>query len=408
MDYEAKLARDVKPLIHYRNDAWKCVRCGLCRIIDPEQIEEDGYLDNCPAGYLHKFELFYPAGRMDLIRCLTAEPPEIEMTEMVKKAIQTCTGCGNCQRICNDQKGLEPTNAFQALKAFAIDKWGIRKEHNNLIQSILNYDNPWMAPRKTRSRWAKKLGFNIKDATKEQVEVLYFPGCNASYVPEITPTARATARLLNTIGIDFGILGNKERCCGSTAFRIGANEMFEEYKTENIKQLNALGIKTMITACAGCHSTFSHNYAGELDFEVVHVVEYLDRLIKEGKIEFKKSLNIKATYHDPCHIGRYSGIYDSPRTVLNALPGVEFKEMKRIKENSFCCASGGGVKPAFPDVALKAANHRLDEAKDIAGADVVVSCCPFCEINLGEAAKGRDDGIKVVDLLELIDEAMEG
>ncbi len=406
MDYDAKLAKDIKPLIYYRNDAWKCVRCGLCRMIDPELVEEDGYLDNCPSGYVHKFELFYPAGRQDLIRCLTADPPDIEVTEMVKKAIQSCTGCGNCQRICNEQKGLEPTNAFQALKTFAIDKWDLKKEHNNLIQSILNYDNPWMAPRKTRARWTKKLGFKIKDASKEQVEVLFYPGCNASYVPEINATARATAKILNKVGTDFGILGNKERCCGSTAFRVGANEMFENYKAEHIKQLNKLGIKTMVTACSGCHSTFSHNYAGDLEFEVIHVAEYLQRLIEEEKIEFKKPLNIKATYHDPCHIGRYSNIYDAPREVLKSIPGVEFNEMKRIKENSFCCGSGGGVKPAFPDVALKAANHRLDEARDIADAEVVVSCCPFCEINLGEAANARPDNMRVVDLLELIDEAM--
>lgn len=254
MDYSAKLAKNIRPLIHYRNDAWKCVRCGLCRMIDPDLVETEDYLDNCPSGYVYKFELFYPAGRQDLIRCLTAEPPEIEGTDMVRKAIQTCTGCGNCQRICNLQKGLEPTNAFQSLKKFALDKWGIKKEHNNLIQSILNYNNPWMAPRKTRDRWAKKLDFKIRNAAKEKVEVLYYPGCNASYVPEITPTARATARLLNIAGIDFGILGDKELCCGSTAFRVGANEMFEEYKSQNIQQLNALGIKTMVTACAGCYA----------------------------------------------------------------------------------------------------------------------------------------------------------
>jgi len=278
--------------------------------------------------------------------------------------------------------------------------------HNALVQSIINYDNPWMAPRGTRSRWTKKLPFKIKDATKQKVEVLYFPGCNASYVPEITPTARSTAMLLNRMGVDFGILGQKERCCGSTAFRVGATAMFEKYRAENIKRLNGLGIKTMVTACAGCHSTFSHNYAGELDFEVVHVVEYLDRMVAEGKITFKKPLNITATYHDPCHIGRYSGIFDPPRNVLSALPGVTFNEMNRIREYSFCCGSGGGVKAGYPDMAAATAGRRLDEAKDVAGADVVVSCCPFCEINLGEAAKNRGDGTRVADLLDLVNEAL--
>ncbi len=409
MDYNAKLARNVKPLMEYRNDAWKCVRCGLCRMVDAQTIVDQEYVDNCPAGILNKFELFYPAGRQELIRCLTAEPPEIDIDDLSDEtlnAIFTCTGCGNCQLICNEMKGLEPTNAFQALKAWAIERYGLKKEHHNLIQSILNYDNPWMAPRSTRSRWTRKLDFNIKDASKEKVDILYFPGCNASYVPEINLTALATAKVLHSAGIDFGMLGQKERCCGSTAFRIGAVEMFEAYKEENIKQLNSLGIKTMVTACAGCHSTFSHNYAGRLDFEVVHVVEYLERMIADGQIEFKNDLNLKVTYHDPCHIGRYSSIYDAPRKVLEALPGVQFKEMKRIRENSLCCGSGGGVKTAYGDMALTMAGQRLDEARDFADADVVVSCCPFCEINLGEAAKARDDGMKVLDLLELVDDAM--
>jgi len=407
MDYNAKLARNIKPLMEYRNDAWKCVRCGLCRMIDPQMVEGQDYVDNCPAGMTYKFELFYSSGKQELLRCLTAEPPEIEEpSELMKKAIFTCTGCGYCQEICNAIKGLEPTNAFQALKVYAIENWGIKKEHNDLIQSILNYDNPWKAPRRTRSDWARKLNFKIKDASKEKVEVLYFPGCNASYVPEINITARATAKVLNLAGVDFGILGTKERCCGSTAFRIGAVEMFEEYKKENIKQLNSLGIKAMVTACAGCHSTFSHNYANELDFEVFHIVEYLEKLVNEGKIEFKTSLDIKATYHDPCHIGRYGGVYDAPRKILEALPGVSFKEMKRIRENSLCCGSGGGVKPAYPEMALSAANRRLDEARDFAEASVVVSCCPFCEINLGEAAKSRSDGMKVMDLMDLVELAM--
>ena len=407
MAYNAKIGRNIKSLNEYRNDAWKCVRCGLCRMIDPQQVESNAYIDNCPAGVMYKFELFYSAGKQDLIRCLTADPPEIEEpSELFKKAILTCTGCGNCQEICNEMKGLEPTNAFQALKAYAIEKWGIKKEHNNLIQSIINYDNPWMAPRRTRVNWTRKLDFKIKDANKEQVEVLYFPGCNASYVPEITPTALATANILHSAGINFGILGAKERCCGSTAFRIGAVKMFEEYMADNVKMLNSLGIKTMVTACAGCHSTFSHNYDGLLDFEVIHVAEYLEKLIEDGQIKLKNSLDINVTYHDPCHIGRYGKIYDSPRNVLKAIPGVSFKEMNRIRENSMCCGSGGGVKSAYPEMALATANKRLDEARDVAKASVVVSCCPFCEINLGEAAKAREDNIKVVDLLDLVEQSM--
>jgi len=406
VDLKAKLGRNVGQLIQYRNDAWKCVRCGLCRMIDTADVTSDQFVDNCPSGIFHKFETFYPAGRHELIRCLTADPPELGYTEVLHKAIFTCTGCGYCQNLCNSFKGLQPTNSFQSLKDFANRKWGVRSEHNALIQSIINYDNPWLSPRKPRGTWARKVkDFKIKDAGKEKVEVLYFPGCNAAYVAEINPVAKATARILHLAGIDFGILGEKERCCGSTAFRVGAVDMFENYRRENIRQLNALGVKTMVTACAGCHSTFAHCYAGDLDFEVVHIVEYIERLIQQGKLKFRKELkDVRATYHDPCHIGRYSKIYDAPRNVLKAIPGVTFKEMVRIKENSLCCGSGGGVKSFDPNMALGVASIRLEEARLAAGANTVVSCCPFCEINLGHAAAGGD--MKVVDLLQLVSEAM--
>jgi len=410
MKFGSKIARDIKPLAEYRNDAWKCVRCGICRGTDPPEMNYL-YADSCPPGMYYKFESYYAAGRNEIIKCLLADPPQLEFSPELQRIIFTCTACGNCQQLCNVQKGLETTNAFQALKVYAQRRgWGPLPEHDAMIKSIINYDNPWMSPRVQRGRWAKKLikqGMDIKDASKEKVDILYFPGCNASYVPDITPVAEATAKILHLAGVNWGILGDKERCCGSTPFRVGAEDWFDDYKKESINQLNNLGIKTMITACAGCHSTFSHQYAGELNFEEVHIIELVDRMIQEGRLKFKKPLdNLKVTYHDPCHIGRYSSIYDSPRRVLEALPGVEFKEMVRIRENALCCGSGGGCKTAFADFALDTAKIRMDEAKDAAGADIVTTCCPFCEINLGDAAKSRADGMKVVDLMELISESL--
>lgn len=404
----AKIARNIRPLSEYRNEAHRCIRCGMCRMTNPDFVASHKYSDNCPRGTRYMFESFFGSGIYEIARALTADPPELEVDERLREIIWTCTVCGNCQDTCNSIKGLEPTNTMMALREFLI-RQGVSpfKEHETLIKSIINYDNPWLSPRANRGKWARRLkDIEIKDASKEKVEVLYFPGCNASYVAEMIPVAVASAKILDLAGVDFGILGNNERCCGSTAFRIGAVDWFEDYKKKNIEQLNSLGIKTMVTACAGCHSTFSHSYAGELDFEVVHIVEYLERMINEGKLNFKKELGMKVTYHDPCHIGRYSGIYDPPRNVLQALPGVEFKEMERIRNYSWCCGSGGGVKTAYGDFALWSAHQRLEEARDVAGANIVVSCCPFCEINLGDAAKAV--GMEVLDLMELVDRALGG
>jgi len=402
-----RIGDPVGSLQEYRNLAWKCVRCGLCRMVNPEKVIHPSWWENCPAGSRYKYETYFAPGRHELVRALTAGNPELGITERMVEAVFTCTSCGHCQANCHPIKELQPMNVGLALKRHLIRMGhGPLEPHHVIIQSILNYDNPWMSPRSGRAKWTNKVKqLKIKDASKEKVEVLYFPGCNDSYVPGLVDVSRTTARILSAGGVDFGILGAKERCCGSTAFRVGAVEMFEKYKRANVQQLNSLGIRTLVTACAGCYSTFHNEYRGELAFEVLHIVEFIARLLEEGKLSFRRELNKKVTYHDPCHIGRYGGLYDPPRRILSALPGIEFREMYRIREYSFCCGSGGGVKTAFPELALETARKRVLEAMDV-GADTIVSCCPFCEMNLTDASNADPGSPRVVDLMELVSEAL--
>jgi len=224
-------------------------------------------------------------------------------------------------------------------------------------------------------------------------------------VSELTNVAQTTAKILTLAGVDFGILGKKERCCGSTAFRVGAVDMFESYKRANINQLNGLGIKTLVTACAGCYSTFKNEYQDELNFEILHIAEFIVRLLEEGDLSFSNELDLTVTYHDPCHIGRYGGLYDEPRRILEELPGLTFNEMSRIREYSFCCGSGGGVKTSFPELALETAKKRISEAKTT-DADIIVTCCPFCELNLSDAAKSDPEAPQVLDLLKIVSIAL--
>lgn len=402
-----KIGEAVGSLSAYRNLAWKCVRCGLCRMVNPEKLVHPSWWENCPAGTRYKFETYFAPGKHELVRALTAGNPEVEVTDRMVEAVFTCTSCGHCQANCYPIKELQPMNAGLALKRHLVRQGrGPLEPHRVLIQSILNYDNPWMSPRSARAKWASKLKpLRIKNASEEKVDVLYFPGCNDSYVPGLVDVARTTARILDAGGVDFGILGAKERCCGSTAFRVGALEMFETYKKANIEQLNRLGIQSLVTACAGCYSTFRNEYKGQLDFEVLHIVEFIARLLEEGRLSFRRATSKRVTYHDPCHIGRYGGIYDAPRRVLANLPGVDFREMYRIREYSFCCGSGGGVKTAFPELALETARSRVREAMQVE-AELIVSCCPFCEMNLADAAQAEPGGPEVVDLIELVSKAL--
>lgn len=415
MARDAAIAHNIRHLYEYRDEALNCIRCGMCRMVHPDFVSDNKYSENCPRGLKNHFEAYYGgSGTHSIVRALTAKDPYLEYDDPeVLDIIFSCSVCGSCQQNCNPIKHLEPANEMMALREWIIRKGILLKQHNALIQSIINYDNPWMAPRRTRGKWARDLkrekGIEVKDASKEQVEILCFAGCNGGYVPEITPVVKAMGRVLDLAGVSWGILGDKERCCGSTAFRVGAVDMFEEYKKKNIEQLNSLGIKKLVTVCAGCYSTFKHNYAADLDFEVVHLSELMEDMIKNGDLKFKKPLDMRVTYHDPCHLGRYGGIedgiFDPPREILKALPGVEFVEMNRIRHYSYCCGSGGGVKAAHPEVAAGAAMQRWEEAMEVAGTKIMTTCCPFCEINLGEQAR-QIEGAQMLDVMQLVDKAL--
>jgi heterodisulfide reductase subunit D len=234
-----------------------------------------------------------------------------------------------------------------------------------------------------------------------------FVGCTGSYDPLFRSVTTGTATILKKIGVDFGILGKKEKCCSGTVFRIGERERFEKLKKKTADSINELECKTVVTACAGCSSTFHTEYSGDLEPEVLHSVEFLDKLLQEGKLKFTKEVKKRVTYHDPCHVGRYAGIFEAPRNILKAIPGLELIEMERIKEHSRCCGAGGGVRAMNPEFATWCAKERLEEARDATGTDTLVSCCPFCESNLREASKGYGFGIEVVDVMDLVAMASE-
>jgi Fe-S oxidoreductase len=206
--------------------------------------------------------------------------------------------------------------------------------------------------------------------------------------------------------IDFKILQD-EHCCGSPVYMTGQTNKAKEVAITNVDLFQSEGIEQIITSCAGCYRTLKEIYPEkfglEHGIEILHLPEFLLKKIKDSEIQFN-SLNMKITYHDPCHIGRHMGIYEAPREVLKGIPGIELIEMTRNRYNSWCCGAGGGVRSEFKDFSSFAANERIEEAKDT-NTEAIVSCCPFC-LNQFKA-NIQNDEIKTFDLSELINKAIK-
>jgi Fe-S oxidoreductase len=236
--------------------------------------------------------------------------------------------------------------------------------------------------------------------------LLYFTGCMASY--RIDSIVKSTIELLKKAGVDFKMLGDKEWCCGSVLLRTGNKELAREVAEHNIKEFKNSGIDTIVTSCAGCYKTLKLDYpelVGPNGIEVLSSPELIGKLIEDGKIKFDKS-DLTVTFHDPCHMGRHSNLYDAPRDVLKSVEGLNLVEMPRNRENARCCGSGGGVQSAFKDLSHKIADTRINEAIGT-GAEILTTPCPFCTYALAEASKRNGNKIKVMDFAEFVMELME-
>jgi len=399
-----------KELEDYRDSIWGCARCNWCQNQWGWNIKSAEYSEICPA--FHEFRIFPYSGmgKMHMARAILEGDFDFEDAPEMVEFLYKCTTCGACEMNCQRMQDKEPLQVNETLRWTMVKEGvGPMPEHKGLIKSVKNYDNPWMQPRTQRDRWARKI--KIKDANKEKVETLFFVGCTSAFDNTQWHVAQNTAKILVHAGVDLGMLGKNEICCGSPVARIGDRETFISLAKRNIEQLNALGVKEIVTFCPGCYRAIKHDYAEipgvpEINFKVYHTAEYMDKLIQEGKLKMPGEFKKRVTWHDPCHLGRHCGIYEEPRRVLTSIPGVEFTEMERIKDQSWCCGGGGGARTAFMDFAQKTATKRIGEAKKT-GAEAIVTACPFCEQNIGDALSKMDDPVELYDLTDLLIKALD-
>lgn len=391
---------DVLSLMRY--DA--CTRCGECTATCPTggEAQEDEIVT--PRGKILMLRNFYRRQYGLRARLLGArEIPEADLKEFSEKAYQ-CTICGQCKTVCPAH--LDTIPMWENMREFLVaNGLGPLTAHEQIVKSIENYDNPWMQPRTQRSRWQKRLekDVRIKDALKERPEMLYFVGCTAAYDPNIREMATNTALVLGKAGVDFGTLGNDEGCCGSTLLRTGLIEPARKTALRNIERFEQVRANTIVTSCAGCYKTLRQDYpsVGKVGARVVHITQLVGELIDSGKLRPTKAVAGKVTFHDPCHLGRHNRLYEEPRRILEAVPGVRLVEMERNREEARCCGAGGGVKTAFPDLAQKISSLRIGDAEKT-GAQVMVTSCPFCYQSLKASIEAKGSSLRMMDLMEFV------
>ncbi len=364
-------------------DAFKrCFQCGLCDAV-------------CPWNRVRTFSM------RKLVRQATFGFTEIESEEM-----WLCTTCGRCPQQCpRDVKQIESGIALRRVAT----EYGVFPTSVKPIRtasgSFIGEGNPLGEEQKKRADWAK--GLSVKTFT-EEMEVLYFPGCYPSYDPRLKKVSTATAKILNSAGVDFGILGAKENCCGESIRKTGDEELFKRLAKENIKTFIDNGVKKILVSSPHCYHTFKNEYPEFMvNFEVIHISQYLFELMNEGRLEFTKEYKKKVTYHDPCYLGRHNGIYDEPREVLKKISGLELNEMPESRVDSLCCGGGGGRVWMETQKGERFGNLRIEQAIGV-GAELLVTCCPYC-ITMFEDSRitmGFDEKIEIKDITEIIQEVI--
>lgn len=413
----------------------RCSSCSYCKWIPQDKIQSQRFAEACPSVSYNHFNAYSARGRFQIAIGLMDNTADY--TEKAVDVINSCMACGACDVSCKICRyNLEPLEHHIELKTDTVEKGYELPQLEPLIANLKKEGTMLKGKVKAdRGNWAE--GLKVKDLSKVEAEVLFFAGCRYSYDKALWNIPRGAVELLVNAGVDVGILGKNENCCGSRAYSMGYRLEFDAVAEANLKAWQAAGVKTIVTSCSDCYHGFKKLYAQKgSPFQVLHTVEYIDQLIKEGKLKFSKQVPLTVTYHDPCHLGRQGepyvawegkekkilgqivtweparpryngayGIYDAPRDVLKAIPGIKLVEMERIREYSWCCGAGGGCSDAYPDYASWTAGERITEA-NATGAEAIVTACPWCEQSFTYATGEDGTKMKVYDIIELVQQAL--
>ncbi len=393
-----------------------CTKCGRCHYACPARnsgaplsprdliLDMRTYADSVvgsPEWFGQKLngDSKFPAGKMDKVKVAG---------DVIKpETLWACTTCMACVEAC--PVGIEHLTSIVQMRRRLVDEGTLEDSLQDALMNIGDYGNSFGQPERTRGKWTKDLEFKIKDVRKEKAEYLWFVGDYASFDQRIQGLSRKVAEVLNSIGVDFGILYDGEKNAGNDVRRIGEEGLYEMLVEENLAVLERAKFDKIFTTDPHTFNTIRNEYpefGG--NFIIYHYTGLLMRLMEEGKLKFSRKLNYTVTYHDPCYLGRYNSEFDAPRKILGAL-GVTLIEMPRCKSNSFCCGAGGG-RIWMDDSGLeeRPSENRIKEALSLGKVDYFVVACPKDYTMYSDAVKtsGNEGKIEVKDIIDLVAEAL--
>ena len=389
LSHKPRLAKKIPPQIAY--EAYACAQCGYC-------------IDVCDQYFGRQWESETSRGRWYFLREYLSGNAEFNQTML--DSFLLCTTCRRCNDVCQVQIPIQ--EMWDQMRGLVIHEKGYHTfpGFEMMGSAFIRESNIWAGAREERDKW---LPDDVKPLDKGKIA--YWAGCTASFVEN--DIAQNAVHILKDGGIDFTYLGKDEMCCGIPFFSAGKWDLFARAVEHNINELNKRGVEEVVISCPGCWVTLNHYYREwakklGLDYNIraKHITEVAAELVREDKLKFKQTPKDtgKVTYHDPCHIGRHGGIYEPPREVLHAIPGIELVEMEHNRENGLCCGSVLS-RVGRPPAADAIGALRMTEAEE-AGADIVLTTCPCCEVQLRVGARAKGSPVRVLDFSDIVAEAL--
>ena len=382
-----------------------CTRCGECVAWCPTFNENAQELTH-PLGKIARLKRWVGQQYGLRARLFGARPIQDGELDEYTKGVYSCTLCARCNQVCPVQ--IDTRHLWVAMREQLVGLGSFPPALAHLRQTVTSRYNIAGEDNAGRLVWSENLPQVPDGLAGRPAEIVYFVGCVAAFYPLAYGIPQSLAQILEQAGSEFTTLGGEEWCCGFPLLSAGMRAEVLALARHNVAAVRAIGARTLVTTCPSCLHTWRHDYPrllGEpLGFEVRHASELLAELVEAGEVQLGR-YDHRLTYHDPCDLGRQCGVYEAPRRILQAIPGVEFEEMAENRELALCCGGGGNVEMGDPDLAAAVARRRLAQAQET-GAEAIVSACQQCKRTLTGAARRERVRIRVLDITEVVWQAM--